>query len=141
MSGVNKVILVGNLGKDPEVQYLESGVALARFSLATTENYKDKTGNRVDQTEWHNVTVWRGLAEIAEKYLKKGDRVYVCGKSRTRQWTDKEGATRYTTGITADDFMMLSTKPSGNQQSASPAPSGPPPAQPNAGGDLDDLPF
>ena len=80
MKGVNKVILVGNLGKDPEVQYLENNLCIAKFSLATSDSYKDKDGNRVDQTEWHNVVLWRGLAEVAEKYLKKGSRIYLEGK-------------------------------------------------------------
>ena len=85
MAGVNKVILVGNLGKDPEVRHLENGATVANFSLATTESYKDRnTGERRDQTEWHNVVLWRGLADIAEKYLKKGSPVYIEGKSRTR---------------------------------------------------------
>jgi single-strand DNA-binding protein len=110
MSGVNKVILVGNLGKDPEVRYLDSGVAVANFSLATTENYKNKEGERVSQTEWHNIVFWRGLAEVAEKYLKKGDSVYVEGKIRTRKWEDKEGNTRYSTEILADNMTMLGKK-------------------------------
>ena len=108
--GVNKVILVGNLGKDPEVRYLDSGVAVANFSLATTENYKNKEGERVSQTEWHNIVFWRGLAEVAEKYLKKGDSVYVEGKIRTRKWEDKEGNTRYSTEILADNMTMLGKK-------------------------------
>ncbi len=110
MSGVNKVILVGNLGKDPEVRYLYSGVAVANFSLATTENYKNKEGERVSQTEWHNIVFWRGLAEVAEKYLKKGDSVYIEGKIRTRKWEDKEGNTRYSTEILADNMTMLGKK-------------------------------
>ena len=89
MAGVNKVILVGNLGQDPEVRYLDSGVAVANFSLATTENYKNKQGERVSQTEWHNIVLWRGLAEVAEKYLKKGSSIYVEGKIRNRKWEDK----------------------------------------------------
>jgi single-strand DNA-binding protein len=80
MSGVNKVILIGNLGKDPEVRYLDNGVAVANMSIATTENYKNKEGDRVSQTEWHDVVLWRGLAEIAEKYLKKGSSVYIEGR-------------------------------------------------------------
>ena len=91
MAGVNKVILIGNLGKDPEVRYLDSGVAVANFSLATTESYKNKEGERVSQTEWHNVVLWRGLAEVAEKWLKKGSSVYIEGKIRSRKWEDKEG--------------------------------------------------
>ncbi len=110
MSGVNKVILVGNLGKDPEVRYLDNGVAVANFSLATTENYKNKQGERVSQTEWHNIVFWRGLAEVAEKYLKKGDSVYVEGKLRTRRWEDKDGNAKYTTEILADNMTMLGNK-------------------------------
>lgn len=107
MRGVNKVILVGNLGKDPEVQYLESGTCLAKFPLATSDSYKDKSGNKVDQTEWHNIVVWRGLAEIAEKYLSKGKGLYLEGKIKTRSWDDKDGNKRYTTEIVCDNFVML----------------------------------
>ena len=110
MSGVNKVILVGNLGKDPEVRYLEGNVPVAKFSLATTESYKNKEGNRVEQTEWHNVVLWRGLAEIAEKYLRKGSSVYIEGKIRSRSWDDKEGVKRYTTDIVAENMVMLGKK-------------------------------
>lgn len=112
MAGINKVILVGNLGKDPEVRYLDNGVAVANFSLATTENYKNKEGERVSQTEWHNIVLWRGLAEVAEKYLKKGASIYVEGKIKTRKWEDKEGVTRYTTEILGDNMTMLGGKPS-----------------------------
>jgi len=111
MAGVNKVILVGNLGKNPEVKYLDNGVAVANFSLATTESYKNKEGERVSQTEWHNVVLWRGLAEVAEKYLKKGASVYVEGKIKTRKWEDKEGVTRYSTEILGDNMTMLGGKP------------------------------
>jgi len=111
MSGVNKVILVGNLGKDPEVRHLESGVPVASFSLATSETYKDRnTGERKTVTEWHNVVLWRGLAEVAEKYLKKGDQVYIEGKLRTRQWESDNG-TRYTTEIIGDNMTMLGGRP------------------------------
>ena len=107
-SSVNKVILIGNLGKDPEVRHLESGVGVANFSLATSETYKDrKTGERVSQTEWHNVVLWRGLADVAEKYLKKGDKVYIEGKLRTRSWQDQQGNNKYTTEIVADNLTML----------------------------------
>ena len=112
MAGVNKVILVGNLGRDPEVKYLDSGVAVANFSLATTENYKNKEGERVSQTEWHNIVLWRGLAEVAEKYLKKCSSVYIEGKIKTRKWEDKEGVARYTTEILADNMTMLGGRPS-----------------------------
>ena len=107
MSGVNKVILIENLGKDPEVRYLDNGVAVANLSLATSENYKNKQGERVTQTEWHDVVLWRGLAEVAEKYLKKGSSVYVEGKLRTNKWVDKDENTRYKTEVLADKLTML----------------------------------
>lgn len=110
MAGVNKVILVGNLGKDPEVRHLEGGVAVAKFTLATSESYKGKSGQKIDQTEWHNVVVWRGLAEVAEKYLKKGMTVYVEGKLRTRTWDDKDNHKHYATEVVADTFTILSKK-------------------------------
>ena len=112
MAGINKVILVGNLGKDPEVRHLDNGVAVANFSLATTENYKNKEGERVSQTEWHNIVLWRGLAEVAEKYLKKGANIYIEGKIRTRKWEDKDGITRYSTEILGDNMTMLGGKSS-----------------------------
>lgn len=115
MAGVNKVILVGNLGKDPEVRHLEGGSVVANFPIATTESYKDKSGQRIEQTEWHNIVVWRGLAEIAEKYLKKGMTVYIEGKLRTRSWDDKEGNKRYSTEVVGDTFTILSKKENSNQ--------------------------
>jgi single-strand DNA-binding protein len=117
MAGVNKVILVGNLGKDPEVRYLDNGVAVANFSLATTENYKNKQGERVSQTEWHNIVLWRGLAEVAEKFLKKGSSIYIEGKIKNRKWEDKDGNTRYNTEILADNMTMLGAKPSSEETS------------------------
>ena len=147
MSGVNKVILVGNLGKDPEVRYLEGGTAVANFTLATSESYKDRnTGERVTQTEWHNVVLWRGLAEVAEKYLKKGNQVYIEGKLRTRSWEDKEGNTRYTTEIVGDNMTMLGGRNDGDSSSSpSPAPAAKKPQQsaaPQVSNDEeDDLPF
>jgi len=114
MSGVNKVILVGRLGKDPEVRHLESGASVANFPIATSESYKDRnTGERKEITEWHNIVLWRGLAEVAEKYLKKGDMVYIEGKLRTRSW-EKDGITRYTTEVVGDSMTMLGTKGSGD---------------------------
>jgi single-strand DNA-binding protein len=110
MAGVNKVILVGNLGKDPEIRHLEGGTAVAKFPLATSESYKDKSGQKIEQTEWHNVVVWRGLAEVAEKYLKKGMTIYLEGKLRTRSWDDKEGKKNYTTEIVGDTFTILSKR-------------------------------
>ena len=111
MSGINKVILIGNLGKDPEVRYLDNGVAVANISLATTENYKNKEGEKVSQTEWHDVVLWRGLAEVAEKYLKKGASIYIEGKIRTSKWVDKDENNRYKTEIMADKMNMLSKSP------------------------------
>jgi len=119
MAGINKVILVGNLGKDPEVRHLEGGAVVANFSLATSENYTDKSGQRVSQTEWHNVVLWRGLAEIAEKYLSKGKQVYIEGKLRSRSWTDREGNTRYTTEIVGDTLQLLGSRPDENDSDSS----------------------
>ncbi|GAA4001216.1 single-stranded DNA-binding protein [Hymenobacter fastidiosus] len=113
MAGINKVILVGHLGKDPEVRHLESGSSVANFTLATNDYYKDKSGTRVERTEWHNITAWRGLAEVAEKYLKKGHQIYVEGKIRTRQYQDKDNQTRYITEIVADEITMLGSRPHG----------------------------
>jgi single-strand DNA-binding protein len=106
MSGINKVILVGHVGKDPEVRYLEGGIAVARLTLATTESYKNKEGQKVDQTEWHNLVFWRGLAEIVEKYVRKGKLIYVEGKIRSRSWGD-ENNKKYITEIIADSMTML----------------------------------
>jgi single-strand DNA-binding protein len=106
---VNKVILIGNLGKDPEVKYLESGVPVANFSIATSESYNDKnTGEKREITDWHNIVLWRGLATVAEKYLKKGMKVYIEGKLKTRSWNDENQQTRYTTEVVADNMTMLS---------------------------------
>lgn len=122
MSGVNKVILVGHLGKDPEVRHLENGVNVASFSLATTETITNKSGERQDLTEWHNIVVWRGLADVAEKYLRKGKLIYLEGKIRTRSWEDKEGVKRYTTEVVADTFTMLGKKDDGSSAPSSTAP-------------------
>lgn len=118
MAGVNKVILVGNLGKDPEVRHLEGGNSVANFTLATNEYYKDKQGARVERTEWHNISAWRGLAELAEKYLKKGTQVYVEGKLRTRQYQDKDQQTRYITEIIAEEISLLGGRPGGGNNGA-----------------------
>lgn len=107
---INKVILVGRVGKDPEVRHLDNNQAVARFTLATNETYKNKSGEKVTNTEWHNIIVWRSLAEIAGRYVKKGTMLYVEGKIRTRSWDDKDGNKRYTTEIEADNFQMLSTR-------------------------------
>jgi single-strand DNA-binding protein len=113
---INKVILVGNVGKDPEIRHLDSGVAVANFPLATSESYIAKNGDKVETTEWHNIVVWRGLADVAEKYVTKGRQLYIEGKIRTRSWDDKDGNKRYTTEIVADVMQLLGPRPD-NQQS------------------------
>lgn len=107
MRGVNKAILIGNLGKDPEVQTLEGNICVAKFSLATTETFKDKTGKLVSQTEWHTVVLWRGLAELAHKYLHKSSLVYIEGRLKTRTWEDKEGNKKFATEIIGENLIML----------------------------------
>ena len=111
---VNMVILVGNLGKDPELKYTPSGTAVANFSIATTESYKDREGNRQSKTEWHNIVVWRQLAEICGKYLHKGKQVYIDGKLQTRKYQDRDGNDKYITEIVADQMQMLGR--AGNDQ-------------------------
>lgn len=113
---INKVILVGNVGKDPEIRHLDSGVAVANFPLATSESYIAKNGDKVETTEWHNIVVWRGLADVAEKYVTKGRQLFIEGKIRTRSWDDKDGNKRYTTEIVADVMQLLGPRPD-NQQS------------------------
>lgn len=149
MSGVNKAILIGRLGKDPEVRNLENGVSVANFSIATTEVYRDKTTNEKKEiTEWHNIVLWRGLADIAAKYLHKGDMVYIEGKLRTRSW-EKDNVTRYTTEIVGDNMTMLTPKGSGSGSSSAPNQeysNAPKPQQeskgaPEAPPATDDLPF
>jgi single-strand DNA-binding protein len=105
--GVNKVILIGNLGSDPEVKYTPSGVPVANFSLATTESWTDRNGERQERTEWHRLVLWRKLAEIAGQYLKKGSKLYVEGKLQTRSWEDQSGQKRYTTEVVVNDMQML----------------------------------
>ena len=144
MAGINKVILVGNLGKDPEVKYLDSGVAVANFSLATTESYKNKEGERVNQTEWHNIVVRNKLAEICEKYLSKGDKVYCEGRIKTRQW-EQDGQKRYTTEIHVNNMTFLSTKNETSNTNSQNTPSQPKPnkiaVKPIVNDEDDDLPF
>jgi len=110
MASVNKVIVLGNLGKDPDLRHLPNGDAVCNFSLATTESWKDKEGNKQDKTEWHNIVLFRKLAEIAGEYLKKGRPVYIEGRLQTRKWQDKEGKDRYTTEIVADQMQMLGSR-------------------------------
>ncbi|MBI1892253.1 MAG: single-stranded DNA-binding protein [Burkholderiales bacterium] len=111
MASVNKVIIVGNLGRDPETRYMPNGEAVTNITVATTESWKDKaSGEKKEQTEWHRITFYRKLAEIAGQYLKKGSQIYVEGRLQTRKWTDKEGAERYTTEIIADTMQMLGSR-------------------------------
>jgi single-strand DNA-binding protein len=140
MSGVNKVILIGNLGKDPEVRSIEGGAKVASFSLATNEVFRGKDGNKVEQTEWHNVVVWRGLAELAEKYLKKGSQIYLEGKIKTRSWDDKEGNKRYITEIVGDTMTFLGKPVGGGDGYQAPHPTEEP-AGLDAAEEDGDLPF
>ncbi|CAG0982350.1 Single-stranded DNA-binding protein [Methylophilaceae bacterium] len=118
MASVNKVILVGNLGRDPEVRYMPNGEAVCNFSIATTDNWKDKNGQKQERTEWHNIVMYRKLAEIAGEYLKKGRPVYVEGRLQTRKWQTKEGQDRYTTEIIADQMQMLGGRDSGGSNAS-----------------------
>ena len=110
MASINKVILIGNLGKDPETRYMPNGDAVTSITLATTDTWKDKNGEKQEKTEWHRVVLYRKLAEIAGEYLKKGCPIYVEGRLETKQWTDKQGIERYTTQIIADTMQMLGSK-------------------------------
>ncbi len=116
MASVNKVILIGNLGRDPEVRYMPSGDAVANISIATTEAWKDKNGEKQEQTEWHRVALFGKTAEVAGEYLKKGSQVYIEGRLQTRKWTDKEGQERYTTEIRADRMQMLGSRSGGSER-------------------------
>lgn len=152
---VNKVILVGNVGKDPETRHLEGGNTVSKFSLATSEVYKNKDGEKITNTEWHNIVLWRGLAEIAEKYVKKGSQLYIEGRIRTRNYTDQDNNTRYITEIIGDSMQMLGKRSDGGSVEASVKPppasseppqhSGNPPDMPEdlskSQSDVDDLPF
>ncbi len=143
---VNKVILIGNVGQDPEVRYLEQNVPVANFSLATTERYTAKDGSKVENTEWHRLVAWRGLATVIEKYIKKGSKLYIEGRLRTREWDDKDGNKRYTTEIYVDNLEMLDSRSSAQsdsnyssvQSNQSAAVSEP---IPDMSSDDDDLPF
>jgi single-strand DNA-binding protein len=150
--GVNKVILVGNLGADPDVRYMPSGAGVTNIRVATTEGWRDKqTGERQERTEWHNVVFFGRLAEVSGEYLKKGTQVYIEGSLRTRKWQDKNGNDRYTTEIVASDMQMLGSRlgagagyaPMSENESAAPPASQPrPPSEPGSAEDLDDdIPF
>ena len=146
--GVNKVILVGNLGKDPEVRYMPNGNAVANITLATSESWKDKqTGEQQEKTEWHRVVMFRRLGEIAGEYLKKGSQVYIEGKLQTRKWQDNAGNDRYTTEIVANEMQMLGSRSGGSagfpaESAASESTPAAPAAAPAAAGEFDDdIPF
>ncbi len=113
MRGVNRVMLIGNLGKDPDIQFLEGNIPVAKFPLATTETFKDRSGKLVSQTEWHTIVLWRGLAELAQKYLHKSSMVYIEGRLRTRSWDDKDGAKKYITEVIGENLIMLDKKAEG----------------------------
>lgn len=136
MASINKVFLIGNLGQDPEVRYMQNGEAVTNISLATTDTWKDKSGEKQEKTEWHRVTFYRRLAEIAGEYLKKGQSVYIEGRLETRKWIDKSGADRYTTGIIVNEMKMLGGKSSPSESK---------PTQEEQGNDFedmdDDIPF
>jgi single-strand DNA-binding protein len=136
MASVNKVILVGNLGKDPEVRFMPNGDAVCNFSIATTDTWKDKEGAKQERTEWHNIVMYRKLAEIAGEYLKKGRPVYVEGRLQTRKWQDKEGNDKYTTEIIANQMQMLGSKDS---ESVSQQPKTAPANKQNDGTGFDDM--
>lgn len=144
---VNKVILIGNLGKDPEVRHLENGAVVANFPIATSESYTDKnTGQKVENTDWHDIVVWRGLAGVVEKYVRKGQKVYIEGKLRKRSWQDKDNNTRYTTEVIADELTILSRPENSAQASKSPYSNEGTPDKPSQVDDIikkdkDDLPF
>ncbi|MCB2219623.1 MAG: single-stranded DNA-binding protein [Bacteroidetes bacterium] len=142
MAGVNRAILIGNLGRDPEIMTFDNGVKKASFPLATTESYKNREGQRVDTTEWHNVVLWRGLAEVAERFLKKGNQVYIEGKIKTRSY-EQEGIKKFITEIFADNMTMLGRKDSsdsGETQQSQQKPSSKP-EEPEIEAPDDDLPF
>ena len=149
MASVNKAIIVGNLGKDPEMRYMPSGDAICNFSVATTDSWKDKNGEKQEKTEWHRISMFGKLAEIAGEYLKKGSQVYLEGRLQTRKWQDKDGHERYTTEIVADRMQMLGSRSGGGNSFEvvdKPAGGGSSSAKPaKSGGDFDnfedDIPF
>lgn len=141
MASVNKVILIGNLGADPEVRYMPSGDAITNIRLATTDTWKDKNGEKQERTEWHRVAFFSKLAEIAGEYLKKGSQVYIEGRIQTRKWQDKDGQDRYTTEIVADKMQMLGSRGGGSEamRDTGAAASAPAASKPEKGGEFDDF--
>ncbi len=140
MRGVNKVILVGNLGRDPEVRYIKDGTAVANLRLATSETWNDQNGQKQERTEWHRVVAWGKLAEIAKEYMSKGRQIYVEGKLQTRSWDDRDGNKRYTTEVKADQIIMLGSRGDSAGARDTPAPPPEPAAAPFEAKD-DDVPF
>jgi single-strand DNA-binding protein len=122
MASLNKVMLIGNLGRDPEIRFTPEGSQVASFSIATSENWTDKSGTRQERTEWHNVVAWNKLAELAKRYLQKGRQVYVEGRIRTREWDDRDGNKRKTTEIIASNMVLLGARPAGAEYGSSPQP-------------------
>lgn len=146
MASVNKVILIGNLGRDPEIRYMPSGDALATLNLATTDTWKDKSGEKQERTEWHRVSMFGRLAEIAGEYLKKGSQVYIEGRIQTRKYTDKDGQEKYATEIVANEMKMLGGRAQAGGTTSSGSGENSPPARPPAGAptgrlEEDDIPF
>ena len=139
MSGVNKVILVGNLGRDPEVRYTKAGQAVASFSLATSERWTGKDGNKEEKTEWHRIVAWGKLGEICGEYLSKGKQVYIEGRLQTREWEDKDGNSKQTTEIVANNMTMLGASGNGASHSSNGSNGGSSAAIPGAGSDDDDF--
>ncbi|MBS1149833.1 MAG: ssb [Myxococcaceae bacterium] len=150
--GLNKVLLMGNLGRDPEVRFTAGGTAVANFSIATNESWKDKNGQQQEKTEWHRIVVWGKLAELCGEYLKKGRQAFIEGRLQTREWTDKEGKKNYSTEIVANNVQFIGGRPEGAGapaasnlgHSAQPGHDGPPPGDdqaPPPGGGPDDIPF
>ena len=141
--GVNKVIIIGNLGQDPEVKYMPNGTAVANITVATSESWKDKnTGEQVEKTEWHRVVFFKRLAEVVGEYLHKGSKIYIEGKLKTRKWQDKNGADHWTTEIIASEMQMLDSRGEGQHSSASQQPSASQSAPAPANNDFDDeIPF
>ena len=150
MRGVNRVILIGNLGREPDLQYIEGNIPVAKFPLATTETYKDRSGQLVSHTEWHTIVLWRGLADLASKFLHKGSLVFIEGKLRTRSWEDRDKKKHFSTEIVADNLVMLERKKDNGDYQA-PTTTETPQANPDTNDDLgynasgtetrDNLPF
>ena len=147
MAGLNKVMLIGNLGRDPELRYTQNGQAVANFTLATNENWTNKSGEREERTEWHRIVVWGRQAEVARDYLAKGRQIFVEGRIQTREWEDKEGQKRYTTEVVANQFVMLGRRDGNDGAYEAPGQQGPgpdhggPASPPEPAGGGDDIPF